>query len=207
MRSVTSGRRSRRIEIAPAHALALIGELFRIERDVAQAPPEAQLRVRQAQSKPIVDAFFTWCDAEAPVVLDETPISRGIGYACDQRRALERFLDDGRLPAHNNWSERELRREAIGRKNRIFLGSDDGGDVNATFVTLLASCQLHGIEPWAYLRDLLCLLPSWPRRHVFDLVPADWNKTAQQQDAQQRLAANIFRPVTFGVGSEHRQDK
>jgi transposase len=189
------------------HALALIGELFRIEREVAQAPPEAKLEARRAKTKPIVDAFFSWCDSEAPLVLDETPISRGIGYARNQRRALERFLDDGRLPAHNNWSERELRREAVGRKNWIFLGSDDGGDVNATFVTLLASCQLHGIEPWAYLRDLLCLLPSWPRRHVLDLAPAYWNKTAQQQDAQQRLAANIFRPVTFGVGDEHRQDK
>ena len=189
------------------HALALIGELFRIEREIAQAPPDEKLKVRQTQSKPIVDAFFTWCDAEAPLVLDETPISKGIGYARNQRKALQRFLDDGRLPIHNNWSERELRREAIGRKNWLFVGSDDGGDVNATFVTLLASCQLHGIEPWAYLRDLLCLLPDWPRRHVLDLAPAHWNKTVQQKDAQQRLAANVFRPVTFGVGLDHRQDK
>jgi transposase len=189
------------------HALALIGELFRIEREVAQAPPEAKFKVRQTKTKPIVDAFFTWCDAEAPILLDETPISKAIGYARNQQIALERFLGDGRLPAHNNWSERELRREAVGRKNWLFLGSDDGGDVNATFVTLLASCQMHDIEPWSYLRDLLCLLPSWPRRRVLELAPAHWNKTTEQQDAQQRLAANIFRPVTFGVADDHRQEK
>jgi transposase len=61
------------------HALALIGEFFRNEREIAQAPTDKKLKVRQTQSKPIVDAFFTWCDAEAPLVLDETPISKGIG--------------------------------------------------------------------------------------------------------------------------------
>lgn len=189
------------------HALALIGEIFRIEREIAKNPPERKLAVRQAQTKPIVDAFFAWCDAQDPHLLDETPISKAITYARNQRQALQRFLENGRLPAHNNWSERELRREALGRKNWIFLGSDEGGDINATFVTLLASCQMHRIEPWAYLRDLLCLLPNWPRRRVLHLAPAYWKKTAEHQDTQQRLAGNIFRPVTFGVGNEHRQDK
>jgi transposase len=73
-------------------------------------------------------------------------------------------------------------------------------------VTLLASCQMHDIEPWSCLRDLLCLLPSWPRR-VLDLAAAHWNKTTEQQDAQPQLAANIFRPVTLGVENDHRQDK
>jgi len=71
--------------------------------------------------------------------------------------------DDGRLPIHNNGSERALRREAIGRKNWLFVGTDDAAEVNAAFVSLLASCQLHDIETWAYLRDLFCLLPSWRR--------------------------------------------
>jgi transposase len=72
-------------------------------------------------------------------------------------------------------------------------GNDDAAKVNAIFVTLLASCQLHGIEPWAYLRDLLCLLPSWPRRRVLELAPVHWKQTREQGDAQQRLAANLFR--------------
>ena len=56
----------------------------------------------------------------------------------------------------------------IGRKNWLFVGSDEAAEVNAAFVSLLASCQLHGIEPWAYLRDLFCLLPSWPVRRVLE---------------------------------------
>jgi transposase len=188
-------------------ALALTNALFRIERPLANAPPHERLRVRQAESKPIVEAFFKWCDAQVDQVLDETPIAQAIGYARNQRVALQRFLDDGRLPLHNNWSERELRREAVGRKNWLFVGSDDGGEVNATFVTLLASCQLHGLEPWTYLRDLFCLLPGWPRKRVLELAPASWKQTLQDEDAQQRLAANVFRQVTLGELDEHRDKK
>jgi len=64
-------------------------------------------------------------------------------------------------------------------------------------VSLLASCQLHGIEPWAYLRDLLCVLPSWPKSRVLELAPTFWKQTRQHEDAQQRLAANVFRAVTL----------
>lgn len=62
-----------------------------------------------------------------------------------------------------------------------------------TFVSLLASCQMHGVEPWSYLRDLFCLLPSWPASRVLELAPAYWNHTLEQADTQERLAANVFR--------------
>jgi transposase len=185
-------------------ALALIGGLFRIERKLADAPPAVRLRTRQAESRPIVDAFFTFCDAQALQVLGDTPIAQGIGYARNQRVALGRFLEDGRLPLHNNWSERELRREAVGRKNWLFVGSDEAAEVNATFVSLLASCQLHGIEPWAYLRDLLCLLPGWPARRVLDLAPAFWKQTLKEQDTQQRLADNVFRRFSLAPVHPHQ---
>jgi transposase len=184
-------------------ALALIGGLFRLERTHATVPPDQRLAVRQKEATPIVEAFFAWCDAEVDRVLDETPSAKAIGYARNQRVALQRFLKDGRLPIHNNFSEGALRREAIGRKNWLFLGNDDGGEVNATFVSLLASCQLHEIEPCAYLRDLLCLLPSWPVKRVLELAPVNWQKTLEQEDAQKRLAANVFRQVALGVLDEH----
>jgi transposase len=65
------------------------------------------------------------------------------------------------------------------------------------FVSLLASCQMHEIEPLAYLRDLLCLLPSWPKSRVLALAPAYWKQTLEQADTQQRLAANIFRQLSI----------
>ena len=159
--------------------------------------------MRQRDSRPIVERFFAWCDAEAERVLDQTPIARGIGYARNQREALMRFLDDPRLPVHNNASERALRREVVGRKNWLFVGSDEAGDVNAAFVSLLASCQLHRIEPWAYLRDLLVLLPRWPVSRVLELAPVNWRKTLEQNDAQQRLAADIFRCASLATLDLH----
>jgi transposase len=189
------------------HMLALIGELFRIERTIAEAPMRKRRLARDRQSRPIVERFFEWCDAEAGLVLDDTPIAKAIGYARNQRAALSRFLDDPRLPAHNNASENGLRREVVGRRNWTFVGSDDAGEVNATFVSLLASCRLHEIEPWSYLRDLLCLLPSWPSRRVLELAPVHWQKTLDQQDTQQRLDANLFRRVSLGNTADHRDNK
>lgn len=179
-------------------ALEYIKALFMIERAHATSPPEFRLSVRKRDAKPVVEGFFAWCDAQAAVVLDETPIAKAIGYARNQRVALSRFLDDGRLPIHNNFSERQLRREALGRKNWLFLGNDDGGETNATFVSLLASCQLHDIEPLGYLRDLFCLLPSWPNKRVLELAPAYWQKTLADEETQRRLAANIYRQVSLG---------
>lgn len=178
-------------------ALDVIGKLFALERTLKTASNEQRLSVRQTQSRVLLDAFEAWCDAESLNVLDETPISKAISYARNHREALRRFLSDGRLPIHNNWSERELRREAVGRKNWLFLGSDEAGDVNATFVSLIASCQLHGLEPWTYLRDLLCLLPSWNVQRVLELSPLHWRQTSAREDVQAALAANIYRRATL----------
>jgi hypothetical protein len=145
-----------------------------------------------------MDGFFAWCDEQADQILDETPAAQAIGCARNQRQALSRFLEDGRLPIHNNGSERELRRDAVGRKNWLFVGNDYGGEANATFVSLLASCQLHNIAPWPYLRDIFCLLPRWPVQRVLDLAPAYWSKTAAREDVQRTLAANVYRQATLG---------
>jgi transposase len=138
--------------------LAHIGALFRIERTIASSPRQKKEQVRRAKARPIVDKFFDWCDAQAPHVLDETPIQAAITYARNQRIALRRFLDDGRLPAHNNISELNLRRQVLGRRNWLFVGNDDGAKTNTVFVSLLASARLHGLDPVGYLRDLLCLI-------------------------------------------------
>ena len=185
-------------------ALALIGELFRIERTVADAPIRKREVVRERESRPVAERFFAWCDVEVERVLDATPISTMIGYARNQRAALMRFLDDGQLPICNNISENALRREVKGRRNWLFVGSEDAAEVNTTFVSLLASCQLHSIEPCGYLRDLFCLLPSWPALRVLELAPANWKKTLEQQDAQQRLAGNVFRRISL---SDHQPVK
>ena len=74
-------------------------------------------------------------------------------------------------------------------------------------MSLLASCGLLKIEPWAYLRDLFCILPEWPRRRVLELAPAYWGKTLEQQDTQQRLAANPFRTALLALDRAEHHDK
>ena len=182
-------------------ALAIIGALFRVERTIADEPRGKKEQVRRAKSAPLVDRLFEWCDVEADRVMDESPLSTAIGYARNQRVALRRFLDDGRLPLTNNISELNLRRQVLGRRNWLFVGSDEGALVNTVFVSLLASARLHDIEPLAYLRDLLCLLPSWPRQRLLELAPAYWKQTFEQPETQQKLAANVFRRVLLSPPS------
>jgi len=88
------------------------------------------------------------------------------------------------------------------------VGSDDGAEVNAIFVSLLASCSLHKLEPLAYLRDLLCLMPRWPVDRLLELAPANWRKTLEQRDTQQALEANVLRRVILGLpaGVSHRPE-
>jgi hypothetical protein len=179
-------------------AIGQIRKLFLLEREMAALSPDERKARRLRESKPIMDAFEEWCDREALKALDHTPLAKAIGYARNQRDPLRRFLEDGRLPIHNNWSERELRREAVGRKNWLFLGSDEGGETNAIFVSLIASCHLHGLDPSEYLRDLLCLLPSWSVSRVLELSPKCWRTTVARDDVQRALAENIYRRASLG---------
>ncbi len=180
-------------------AMAWISALFKIERALKGKEAAEVQAGRAKRAQPIIDSFFAWCDKEASVVLDDTPIQKAVNYARNQRGALQRYIEDGRLPICNNASERELRREAVGRKNWNFVGSKDGAEANANFMSLLASCQMHGIEPWRYLLDLFCLLPNWPVRDVLRLAPAFWRETLKDDNVQRLLDANIHRRVALGL--------
>ena len=185
------------------HALASIAALFKLERSFADAPKKKRLKVRDQRSRPIVEAFFAWCLAQRDLVLDGSPIAAALRYALNQAHALRRFLDDAALPMSNNISELHLRREVLGRRNWLFVGSEDGAITNTLFVSLLASCRLHNIEPLAYLRDLFILLPNWPSHRVLQLAPAYWKQTLEQPDTQRLLENNVFRRVSLGLPVVH----
>lgn len=183
-----------------AWALTCLQKLFALERALKKATPEVRLAQRQAHSKPLVEEYFAWCDAEALKVIDATPISKAINYARNNRDSLLVFLTNGEVPFDNNVSERELRRQALGRKNFMFLGTDEGGAVNATFSSLLASCEMHKVPPLAYLRDVFCLLPAWQARgaDMLELAPANWAVTSRRADVIALLEANHFRRAALG---------
>ena len=115
-------------------------------------------------------------------------MAQAIGYSLSHWRALTRFVDDRLMEAHNNIAERSLRGVAIGRKNYLHLGSDAGGERAAIVYTLLGTAKLHGIDPYAYLHQVLARIADHPINRVDELLP--WRLCPPQQATpEQRQAA------------------
>lgn len=168
-------------------AIGHISHLYDAHRATLDGDGVADTKKRAELARPILARLLWWARREFRAVQEGTPIHLALGYLVRQRRALLRFLDDGRLRLDTNPAELALRREVVGRKNWLFVGSDDGAKWNTVAVSLVASCQLHGIEPWTYLRDVLTLLPSWPKQRVLELAPKHWRETAARSEVQERL--------------------
>lgn len=179
-------------------ALSFIREIYGAHNATRDFPPSKRTAARRERAGPIVDRFFEWAEAQALCALPKSPIGEALTYARNQKDALSRFLEDGNLRLDNNAAELALRAQAVGRKNWLFVGSDDGAEWNTTFVSLIASCKLHDVEPWAYIRDLLCLLPDWPSDRMLALAPKYWAKTFEDSETQRRLDSGPFRRISAG---------
>jgi transposase len=144
---------------------------------------------RRELAQPVLEKLQAWVQSHQTLVDGPpSPIGRALGYLQRQWQPLTRFLGDGMLRLDNNPAELQLRREAIGRKNWIFLGSDTGAVANTTITSLIATCNMHGIEPTEYLRETLLLLPSWNLQDVIALAPQHWKGTRLKEQTQARLA-------------------
>lgn len=167
--------------------IALIDQLFALEREIDGRPPEQKREIRRQRAGPILEAFadFRARAQAAPDVVEKSPLAAALRYSINQWDALRRFLDDGRLPIHNNGSELQLRHVVLGRKNWLFLGTDDFGEHACTITSLIASAKLHDLDPEAYLRDVLRVLPHWPTIRMIELAPKNWRTTRERLDAQQ----------------------
>jgi hypothetical protein len=163
--------------------LGFIKKLYEADRVAMKLPPSRRTAERQRLCAPVLQAFKSWLDAEALVVLPKAPIADAIGYARNQWRALTRFLDDARLKLDNNTAERQLRRVAVGRKNWLFAGSENGAETACVLYSLLATCKLHGVNPFEYLRDVIMRVGTHPARDVLELGPKAWKQKLQNLDA------------------------
>lgn len=168
-------------DLRAAHAVDLIGKLFAIERqaDADAVTPEERRRRRRAESEPILNELGQWMAETYNHEPPKSPLAKAISYSVSRWKALSRFLEDGALPLHNNACERGLRAIAIGRKNYLFAGSDAAAERAATIYTVVATATLNGLDPWAYLKDVLeKLAGGWPQRRIEELLPPAWTPAA-----------------------------
>jgi transposase len=165
-------------------ALERIGVLFDIERPIAGKPPDVRQRVRAQLAKPRLDELAVWLDQQLQRIPGRSELAKAIRYARSRWIALTRYLEDGRLEISNNAVENALRCIGVGRKNWLFAGSDSGGRRAATFYTIIRTCVLNGIEPEAYLRNVLARIGDHPINRLHELLP--WNLAGQ---ATRNLAA------------------
>jgi transposase len=170
-------------------ALQRIAAIFAIEADIQGQLPEERRRQRHLRSRPILDELQRWLSATLAQVSAKSPMALAIGYAMSNWRALIRFVDDGRIEAHNNIAERALRGVAIGRKNYLHLGSDAGGERAAVIYSLLGTAKLNGLNPRAYLRHVLDRIAEHPINRIDELLPWAVASQINSSIAEQRLAA------------------
>lgn len=150
-------------ETAPqlAHqALAFFGRLYAIEHDAETLSAEARCALRQERSVPILEEMHVWLNEQLQGLRPKSPITGAIKYSLKNWDALCRFTTDGQIPIDNNRTERTLRAQAVGRKNWMFLGSDNGGHTAAVLYSLIASAKRHHLDPEAYLTGVLRRLPG-----------------------------------------------
>jgi transposase len=157
-------------------ALERIGALFDIERPIAGAPAEHRRNVRQRLAKPRLDELATWLDGQLQRIPGRSDLAGAIRYARSRWPALTSYIDHGQLEISNNAAENAIRPVALGRKNWLFAGSDSGGERAALFYTLIRTATLNGVEPEAYLRDVIARIGSYPVNRLHELLP--WNIAA-----------------------------
>jgi transposase len=161
-------------------ALAWIARFYEIEREAKSASPETRRALRQERAVPLLAEFRAWLLTLTGSVLPKSPMGQAVHYVLPRWDGFVRYCDDGILAIDNNLSERTLRPCAIGRKNWLFLGNDEGGRTAAILLTFMASCKANQVEPWAYVRAMILELAeqrcaeALPPSLLAPLLPDVW---------------------------------
>ncbi len=150
-----------------------IQQLYDIEDRAGSLPVAARQELRRLEAEPVLDQLESYLATLAGRVLPKSALAQAVTYAHNQWDALRCYTRDGRLTIDNNTSERTLRPQAIGRKNWLFLGSDQAGPRAAVLSTILAGAKRHRLEPWAYVRELLVRLHA-DDACLEEMLPDHW---------------------------------
>ena len=159
-----------------AEALTRIAALYAIEDEVRGQAAEARRQVRLQRSRPLVEAMHTWFTGQLPRISGRSTLAQAIRYALNHWKGLVLFLEDGRLELDTNTVERAMRPVALGRKNALFAGADSGGRHWAIVASLIQTAKLNGIDPLAWLTDVLEQIVSGrtKRNELHTLLPWNW---------------------------------
>ena len=163
-------------------ALLRIAALYKVEDAIRGSDPDHRRAVRQETSRPLVDEFFTWLKAQAACVSRKSDLGEAMAYMLKRQDGFRLFLDDGHVDIDSNLVENAIRSPAMKRRNALFAGHDEGGRNWARFASLIGTCKMNGVEPYAYLRDLFTKLANGHLDKDIDaLMP--WAYAQQEKDA------------------------
>jgi hypothetical protein len=177
-----------------AEALRRIGELYALEARVRGQSSAHRLAERRSFSRPIVQALHTWLEAQLPRVAGRSTLAEAIRYTLSRWEGLTRFLHDGRIELDTNPVERAIRPVALGRKNHLFAGSDGGGERWAIICSLIETCKLNGVEPYAYLTDVLTrMVDGHPINRLDELLPWAWKPEIHVKTCKLRTHTRAWR--------------
>jgi transposase len=162
-----------------SEALERIASLYAVESEIRGRAADERRAVRQDKSRPITDELELWLRAKLALISQKTKLAEAIRYALSRWEGLTRFIDDGRIEIDSNVVERSIRPIALNRKNALFAGSDGGGEHWAVIASLIETCKLIGVEPYAYLADVITrIVNGHPNSRIDDLLP--WAYPAAQ---------------------------
>lgn len=165
--------------------LALIGQLYAIEREAKDADEAGRLELRQSRSREILAEIREWLDAERLAVLPRSPMAAAMTYALNQWEALTVYTTRGFLSIDNNAAERAMKPIAIGRKNWLFAGNDEAAASHAQLWSLIASCQRHGLDPQRYLTSVFAKIHLTPPADLAQFLPDVWKREDAAEPAPQ----------------------
>jgi transposase len=186
--------------------VGLVEKIFAVERELKDLAPARRVEGRRARCLPILEQLTQWKEKHfaSPSFEARSPLARALVELDRHWMPLTRFLADGRARLDDVPSELELRRAVTGRKGWPFVATEDDPPVACAFVSLIASARIQAIDPEAYMRDLLRVLPRWPRDRLIELAPERWRQTRERLDPGELEVA--LGPVTVpppqGAGEE-----
>jgi transposase len=155
-------------------AVQRIDAIFEIEREINGLTADTRRAVRQRRVAPLERDLHIWMIGQRARVSGKSPAAKAMDYMLKRWDAFARFLDDGRLCLSNNAAERAMRGVAVGRKNWTFAGSDRGGERAAAIYTLIETAKLNGVDPQAWLADVLARMADHANRDLHELLPWKW---------------------------------